>query len=99
MYYFGYDVRQDFAEALTWYRKAANQGFATAQYSLGNMYRDGKGVRQSAVEAHKWYSLAAVQGNELAKSGLDILSGGMTQEEISEARKLALDWMVKQGKE
>lgn len=99
MYDFGYDVGQDYAEALTWYRKAANQGYAIAQYSLGNMYRDGKGVRQNYVEAHKWYSLAAFQGNELASSGRDELSGNMTQAEIAAARKLARDWMVKQGKE
>ena len=38
MYYHGYGVQQDFAEAVRWYRKAAEQGYAIAQYYLGFRY-------------------------------------------------------------
>ncbi|MDA9975969.1 hypothetical protein N9F34_03995 [Alphaproteobacteria bacterium] len=36
----------DFAEAVKWYRKAADQGFALGQYALGVMYGNGEGVTQ-----------------------------------------------------
>ena len=34
-YYYGRGVPQDYAQAANWYRKAAVQGEATAQWSLG----------------------------------------------------------------
>ncbi|MGN6876123.1 tetratricopeptide repeat protein, partial [Neisseria sp. P0021.S007] len=46
MYADGEGVRQDYAEALKWYRKAAEQGDARAQSDLGLMYANGQGVRQ-----------------------------------------------------
>ena len=36
MYHNGYGVKQDDFEAVNWYRKAAEQGHASAQYSLGS---------------------------------------------------------------
>lgn len=38
------DERQDYKEAFKWYSKAANQGYAVAQYNLGVMYENGSGV-------------------------------------------------------
>jgi TPR repeat protein len=38
MYEKGQGLAQDYAEALKWYRKAADQGNADAQYGLGGMY-------------------------------------------------------------
>jgi hypothetical protein len=43
-YYSGKGVPQDFAEAVKWYRKAAEQDNATAQYTLGVCYDNGRGV-------------------------------------------------------
>jgi len=37
----GYGVIEDDVEAVKWYRKAADQGDATAQYNLGVMYKNG----------------------------------------------------------
>ena len=37
MYDNGHGVPQDYAQALTWYRKAADQGYAAAQFNLGSM--------------------------------------------------------------
>ena len=45
-----------------WYSKAAEQGWAPAQYAVGYMYSQGKGVPQNDFEAVKWYSKAAEQG-------------------------------------
>ena len=53
---------QDYAEAMKWYRKAAEQDIAEAQYNLGVMYDEGRGVSQNHAEAVKWYQKAAEQG-------------------------------------
>ena len=38
MYYNGQGVAKNYAEAMKWFRKAADQGSANAQYGLGVMY-------------------------------------------------------------
>ena len=50
MYAKGFDIPQDYTEAVRWYRKAAEQGNALGQSNLGVMYRDGQGV----ASAHPW---------------------------------------------
>ena len=61
-YYVGAGVEKDFAEAVKWYRKAAEQGHAPAQYELGKCYEKGEGVEQDYTEAFKWFYKAAEQG-------------------------------------
>ena len=46
---------QDYAEALKWFRLAADQGDANAQGSLGGMYRRS----EDYVRAHMWYNLGS----------------------------------------
>ena len=61
-----------------WYRLAADQGDASAQYNLGVMYHFGKGVPQNYAEAAKWYRLAADQGNANAQHSLGLMSRACT---------------------
>jgi len=42
-------------ETVSWYRLAAEQGDADAQYNLGIMYRNGNGVPENDAEAVSWY--------------------------------------------
>ena len=51
MYENGRGVPQNDAEAVKWYRKAAEQGLASAQNNLGVMYANGEGVPQNDAEA------------------------------------------------
>jgi len=55
---------------VSWFRKAADQGFAEAQYRLGDMYARGLGVAKSDAEATRWFKLAAAQGHERARKAL-----------------------------
>ena len=48
-------------EAVKWYRKAAEQNLAEAQYNLGIYYATGQGVAKDEVEAVKWWRKAAEQ--------------------------------------
>ena len=66
-------VPQDYEEAVKWYRLAAEQGYANAQYNLGLMYDNGEGVPQDYAEAVKWYRLAAEQGMLHAQYNLGVM--------------------------
>ncbi len=71
-YYNGQGVPQDYAEAVKWYRMAAEQGNAAAQYDLGVAYHNGQGVPQNYAEAVKWNRMAAEQGNAAAQYDLGV---------------------------
>ena len=58
-------------DALFWYRKAAETGYAGAQNSLGVMFMQGLGVKADCNEAVRWYAKAAAQGYEPAKRNLE----------------------------
>jgi len=63
MYYDGgQGVQKDYIEAARWQRKAAEQGLADAQTSLGTMYMLGKGVKKDQSEAVQWWNKAAKHG-------------------------------------
>jgi len=66
----GDGVAQDAAEAVKWYRHAAEQGLAQAQYNLALAYEVGDGVQQDFEEAVKWYRKAAEQGVAQAQFNL-----------------------------
>jgi hypothetical protein len=63
----------DWAEALKWWRKAADQGYAPAQYAIGFLYCQAWGVPQDYVEALKWFRKAAEQGYASGLHGLGTL--------------------------
>jgi TPR repeat protein len=65
MYDNGDGVPEDAAEAVRWWRLAAEQGDAMAQSGLGIMYRSGRGVPEDDAEAVRWFRLAAEQGYAL----------------------------------
>jgi len=50
------------AEALGWYRRAADQGGASAMVFLGGMYQRGQGATQDYVQAVYWIGQAADRG-------------------------------------
>ncbi|HPY32028.1 MAG TPA: tetratricopeptide repeat protein, partial [Verrucomicrobiota bacterium] len=63
----GAGVACDLAEAVKWFRKAADQGDALGQFELGLCYRDGEGVARDRAEAVKWFRKAADQGHKQAQ--------------------------------
>jgi len=83
-----YDVK-DYAEALYWYRKAAEQGYAIAQRDLGWMYQNGYGVTKDYAEAVKWYRKSADQGNASGQRNLGYMysKGYGVEQDYSQAVK------------
>jgi len=90
-------VPEDAAEAVRWYRLAADQGFAAAQYNLGTMYVRGRGVPEDVVTAHMWVSLAASRSTsdvalDRAAQTLDLIAEELTASQRAEAQRLAREW-------
>ena len=89
----GYGDAQDYKEAVKWYRKAAEQGYTIAQFSLGLMYREGQGVVQDYVQAHKWFNIASANGITWGSEKRNIIAKKMTSADKSKAQKLAREWI------
>ncbi len=61
---------KNFTEAVKWYRKCAEGGDTTAQFSLAIRYYYGNGVERDLKEAAKWYRKAAEAGGADAQDSL-----------------------------
>ena len=90
MYFKGVGVQRNYAEAVKWLRKAADQGISPAQSALGIMYFKGLGVRQDYVGAIKLFRLAADHGDAVGQFSLGVMyeSGLGVQLNRAEALKL-----------
>ena len=62
---------QSDALAVEWYRKAADQGYAGAEFNLGVSYAKGQGVPQNFPEALRWLRKAHAQGVEAAAEEIE----------------------------
>jgi TPR repeat protein len=61
---------RDDAEAFRWYRRAADQKNAFAEYVVGDAYLNGTGVSKDVGAAIPWFRRSADQGNFQAQTGL-----------------------------
>jgi uncharacterized protein len=89
-------VAKNKAEAVKWYRKAAEQNVADAQYNLGVCYANGQGVTEDDAESVKWFRKAAEQNLADAQYNLGVCydSGeGVAKDEV-EAYKW---WLLAAG--
>ena len=59
--------KNDYATAFRLFRLLADQGDATAQTRLGQMYENGESVPEDYAEAVTWYRRAANQGSKTAQ--------------------------------
>lgn len=68
VYEFGVGRKQNYTEAMAWYRKAADKGDVTAMNELGTYYYHGHGVKTDYAEALRWHRKAALLGNATSMS-------------------------------
>jgi TPR repeat protein len=66
----GLGTEQNMDKAIEYYKKSAELGYDSSQFSLGQIYET-----QNMDEAIKWYQLAAEQGHEKAQQRLEQLNG------------------------
>ena len=82
-------VPEDVAEAATWYRRAAEQGYASAQYSLGLAHFTGQGVAKDLMLTHMWLNIAAANGYDRAREWRNKIDDYMTTAQVSDAMQRA----------
>lgn len=63
-------ARKELDAVVNWWRAAADDGYASAQLALGEMFAIGRGVAQSYEEAARWFKKAADQGHVQAQNNL-----------------------------
>lgn len=68
-------------EAAYWYRKAAEQGYAPAQFRYGECLKYGKGCKEDKVKSGSWFKKAAEQGLAPAVFELSRYTGGLSESE------------------
>lgn len=90
MYCVGQGVPKDLTTGISWYQRAADQGFAPGQLALGTMYYNGEGVKQDYGVAAKWFRLAADKGYDRAQSNLAALY--LSGKGVPQDYKQALKW-------
>ncbi len=98
MHEWGNGVTKDDVKALKWYRLSAEQSHRDAQNNLGAMYSKGEGVEQNFVEALKWFVIAADNGSEGGRKNIDIVEKRMTPKQVTQAKKLAREWLKQHPK-
>ena len=87
MYFKGEGIPKNYAEALNWFKLAAQQGHDAAQCYLGIMYHEGWGVKQNYSTAMQWYKAAAEQENSSALNNIGSMyqNGEGVQQDLAEA--------------
>ncbi len=93
LYLNGDGVRQNDAEAASWFRRSADQGYVPALKALANQHWAGRGVAQDYNKAYFWYDVALAKGDEAAASRLEVLGAELTQDEAARAHAQALEWI------
>lgn len=96
MYRDGEGVPKDSAQAVRWFREAADYS-VDARLHLGEEYIRGLGVPMDLVQGYMWLNLAAADGNEEAMRARDALEKEMTAAQVFEAQKLSREWRPKSG--
>jgi TPR repeat protein len=91
-YYGGRGIRHDYARAAQWFRKAADQGHAAAEYKIGGMYFSGRGVSQDYPEAARWWRKAADQGHGESLNNL----GALYANGVGVARDLVVSYALQE---
>ena len=89
----GNGVKQDYAVAAGWFRRAAEGGHPRAQYMLGIALCTGRGVARDARRAVSWFEKAAAAGNARAQYQLgDAYANGRG---VAKEQAWAARWFAK----
>lgn len=81
--------REDFETAAKEWRRAADEGDARAQYSLGFLYQMGDGVTRDYDKAIHYYEMAAERGH----SGAQVALGNLCRMGLGMARDYVTAYM------
>jgi hypothetical protein len=90
-------VPQDYSQAVFWFRKAAEQGEADAQFWLGVLYESGTGLPQDYAEAYFWFDVAAAGNPPTASAEADVknrdeAASNLTKTVLLQTQERARKW-------
>ena len=89
-YFAGAGVPRDFVTAQRWYRRAANQGYADAQYVLGIWLSGGVAGITDPAAGYQWLTLAERQGHSNAAKVRARAAEKLTPDDIQRGNAAAL---------
>ncbi len=81
-----------------WYRLAAEQGYAKAQFNLAVMYYNGHGIKKDYILSHMWANLAASMGNKYGREVENHVMKLLTKPQHQQALKLFRECLGKKYK-
>jgi TPR repeat protein len=96
----GKGVAQSGDKAMSWFRKAAEQGNPEAFYALGRLRITGApGINADAIEAYKWLSLGVVSSSNEGKrrtfrTALETLQEKMDAAQLAVGNERVQDWLA-----
>lgn len=89
-------VKEDYAQAVAFFREAAEPGDAESQLWLGIMYCGGLGVKEDYAQGYMWVNLAAE--NTGLEQAVNIRNGMcrylLTPSQIEEGERLTREWLA-----
>lgn len=97
-YYDAKNTPQDYTQAAAWYRKAAEQGNAKAEYSLGISYCWHEGVPLDYSEAYFWLDLAIEGKVDDTNHWRNFAASHLTPAEITQAQQRVRTWLQSRPK-
>jgi DNA-binding NarL/FixJ family response regulator len=81
--------------AFIWCSKAADR-FTTAQFMLGQMYRDGRGTDKDPIAAYMWFQIAEATSRRRLQASVNSaerLASELDAGELAEAKRRAAEWL------
>ena len=93
-------MNQDFVEAASWYRRAADRGHAHAMSNLGILHATGRGVERDMIRAVAWFTLAASRTSDPGlratfAANRERAASTLTRSQVAQAERLAGEWKPK----
>jgi TPR repeat protein len=88
-------IPEEDGAAFIWCSKAAGR-FTTAQFMLGEMYRDGRGTEKDPIAAYMWFQIAEATLRRRLQACLKSsqrLASELDAGELNEAKQRASEWL------
>jgi TPR repeat protein len=92
LYIQGKGVKKDAEKAVTYLQMSADQGDSDSLALLGSLTFEGMGTNKDKLLSYVYIKLAANAGSKWAASNIKLLERGLTEEQLSRAGELVLDW-------
>jgi TPR repeat protein len=95
MLHLGQGVKRDLKKALSWYRKAGENGYEAGLANVGVMYYKGAGTQNDDVQAYAWLDAAShIRGGREHNAKAKVASY-LSPQQLKKAKKLALKYRQK----